>query len=130
MRKILGVLAATALLLVGGASASSASTAAGSWKQSCYPKPGTYASLLVENYNIATGQRYKITVKGDAGPAIDVFIDEVRIDGVKVYEPSGGVVGPKVIYKDYANRSTKHTVKYQTYQGFDLFPNTCSIGPR
>lgn len=131
MRYRIAIAIMSVLALSGGLAAPAvAATTSGSWKQSCYPKSGTYASMLVENYPIATGQRYKITLKGDTGPALDVFVNKLYLNGALFYDAPGGTVGPKVIYKDYASKSTRATWKYEPYQAPYLFPDTCTVGAR
>lgn len=99
------------------------------WAQACYPKVGTYASLLVKNRLLSNGyQRYEFTVKGDTGPLVDIYINKVWFDGVLIFDPDRARTASITFIRDFKDRTSKHTVKFEAYQASLL--DDCTVGPR
>lgn len=76
------------------------------------------ASLDVTNYDIATGQRYHMDMDAPSG----YYPMGLYVDGVKQ-------AGWNDRYKDFANRSSTHTIKGVWYRGDPVFANAvaCSL---
>lgn len=124
-RRALTALAAALAVL--GLTLASASASVAGFPRSCYPKPGTYASMKVDKYPIATGYRYKVTVKGDTGPTPDVYAARVDFNGSTIWKAANsGTLGPVTIYRDVPTNSSNR-LTFTTFQPFDLFPDWCDI---